>query len=107
MSYFLMKGLCNLGCHEYVYDLITSTAENSWYNMVREGATTCMEAWGLDKKSNCSMCHPWASSPVCILIEDILGVSYNGTVKEHHFPAKAGHIKMNIPTGKGTVTVEI
>nr|MBQ4319484.1 family 78 glycoside hydrolase catalytic domain [Clostridia bacterium] len=107
MSYFLMKGLCNLGCHEYVYDLITSTSENSWYNMVREGATTCMEAWGLDKKSNCSMCHPWASSPVCILIEDILGVSYSGTVKEHHFPAKAGHIKMNIPTGKGTVTVEI
>ncbi|MBQ9116277.1 MAG: hypothetical protein IJY04_04590, partial [Clostridia bacterium] len=51
---------------------IVSEDENSWYNMVREGGTACFEAWGKDKKWNTSLCHPWASSPVPVLIEDIL-----------------------------------
>lgn len=106
MSYFLMRGLCRLGHYEYVYDLITSTGENSWYNMIREGATTCMEAWGKDKKSNTSLCHPWASAPITVLIEDILGISYDGTVGECHFPSKAGHLKMQIPTANGIILVE-
>ena len=107
MSYFLMRGLCKLGKHEYVYDLITSTGENSWYNMVRDGATACIEAWGKDKKDNTSFCHPWASAPITVLIEDILGVSYDGTVGEHHLPKKAGRLKMKIPTANGTVNINI
>lgn len=107
MSYFLMRGLCRLGKYEYVYGLITSTGENSWYNMVRDGATACIEAWGKDKKDNTSFCHPWASAPITVLIEDLLSVSYDGTVGEHHIPESAGHIKMTIPTSKGTVNVDI
>lgn len=107
MSYFLMRGLCRLGCHDYVYGLITSTGENSWYNMIRDGATACIEAWGKDKKDNTSFCHPWASAPITVLIEDLLGVSYDGTVGQHHIPKNAGRIKMKIPTSNGTVTVEV
>lgn len=107
MSYFLMRGLCKLGKYEYVYDLITSTEENSWYNMIRDGATACIEAWGKDKKDNTSFCHPWASAPITVLIEDILGVSFDGTVGEHHLPTKAGRLKMKIPTANGTVKVDI
>ena len=107
MSYFLMRALCRLGHYEYVYDLITSKGENSWYNMIRDGATTCIEAWGKDKKSNTSFCHPWASAPICVLIEDLLGVSYDGTVGVSHIPPKAGHIKMKIPTARGIVYVTI
>lgn len=107
MSYFLLRGLCRLGKYEYVYDLITSEDENSWYNMIRDGGTTCLEAWGKDKKDNTSFCHPWASAPITVLIEDLLGVSYDGTVGKHHIPAKAGRIKMKIPTAKGTVFVSI
>ena len=107
MSYFFMRGLCRLGKHEYVYDLITSTGENSWYNMIRDGGTACLEAWGKDKKPNTSFCHPWASAPITVLIEDLLGVSYDGTVSKHHIPSKAGKLKMKIPTSKGTVMVSI
>jgi len=107
MSYFLMRALCRLGQYEYVYDLITSKGENSWFNMIREGATTCMEAWGKDQKANTSLCHPWASGPICILIEELLGVRYDGSVGRQHFPAKAGHIKMKVPTARGTVMVEL
>lgn len=107
MSYFFMRGLCRLGKYEYVYRLITSTEENSWYNMIRDGATTCMEAWGKDKKANTSFCHPWSSAPVTVLIEDLLGVSLSGTPGEHHIPRGVGRIKMKIPTAKGIVNISL
>ena len=68
-AYFLLRALCRAGRHGAAYRLITSTSENSWYNMVREGGTTCFEAWGKDKKWNTSLCHPWASAPIPILAE--------------------------------------
>ena len=71
-SYFLMKGLCRAGREMDAYSLIVSEDENSWYNMVREGGSSCFEAWGKDKKWNTSLCHPWASAPIPVLIEDIL-----------------------------------
>ena len=107
MSYFLLRGLCKLGFYEEVYGMITSTGENSWYNMIREGATACMEAWGKDKKDNTSLCHPWSSAPVTVLIEDLLSVSYDGTVGEPHIPKTVGYLKMKIPTGSGTVHISI
>lgn len=71
-SYFLLKGLAAVGEHELVYDLLTNQSERSWANMLREGATTCFEAWGVDQKWNTSLCHPWASSPIIIMIEDLI-----------------------------------
>lgn len=72
MAYFMLKGLCRIGRYEDALSLIVSTDENSWYNMVREGATTCYEAWGKDKKWNTSLCHPWACAPISVLARDIL-----------------------------------
>ncbi len=72
MAYFMLKGLCRMGRYQDALALITSTEENSWYNMVREGATTCYEAWGKDKKWNTSLCHPWACAPISVLTTDIL-----------------------------------
>ncbi len=72
MAYFELKALCRLGRYMDAYSLIVSTGEHSWYNMVREGATTCFEAWGKEQKWNTSLCHPWASAPISVLAEDIL-----------------------------------
>lgn len=72
MSYFLLKALCNASRYEDAYNFIVSKDENSWYNMLREGATTTFEAWGKDRKWNTSLCHPWATGPVSVLAEDIL-----------------------------------
>lgn len=58
--------------YEDAYNFIVSKDENSWYNMLREGATTTFEAWGKDRKWNTSLCHPWATGPVSVLAEDIL-----------------------------------
>ena len=103
MSYFMLRALCRLGKFEEVYRIIVSRDENSWYNMVREGGTTCFEAWGKDKKWNTSLCHPWASSPIIILIEELMNVSLDGTVGEPRFPKDAGRIEMTLPTPRGSV----
>ena len=68
-AYFLLKALIAAGRRDAALRLITSTGENSWYNMVREGGTSCFEAWGKDKKWNTSLCHPWASAPLIIAYE--------------------------------------
>lgn len=72
MSYFVLKALCRLGRPADAYRLIVNDGEHSWLNMVREGATTCFEAWGKDQKANTSLCHPWAAAPIALLAEDIL-----------------------------------
>ena len=71
-AYFVLKALCRAGRYEDALSLIVSKDENSWYNMLKEGATTCFEAWGKDKKWNTSLCHPWATAPISVLAEDIL-----------------------------------
>ncbi len=86
MAWFLLKGLCRLGHWEDAYQLIVSTGEHSWYNMVREGGTTCFEAWGKEQKWNTSLCHPWASGPISVLMEDILGLRPDGSLGESHAP---------------------
>ena len=75
MSYFLLKSLARADRYDAVWDILVSESETSWYNMVREGGTTCFEAWGVDQKFNTSLCHPWASAPVSVIIEDILGLT--------------------------------
>ncbi len=72
MAYFLLKALCRVGRYADALAFITSESDKSWYNMVREGATTCFEAWGKDQKWNTSLCHPWATGPISVLCEDIL-----------------------------------
>lgn len=37
---------------------------------IKEGATTCFEAWGKERKVNTSLFHPWSTSPIIILFEE-------------------------------------
>lgn len=68
-AFFVLQGLCNYGRKDIAFDFITLEDENSWMNMINEGATACFEAWGKEKKRNTSLCHPWASAPIIIISE--------------------------------------
>lgn len=70
MSYFYLKALCKAGKRDAAYNAITSDSENGWLNMIKEGATTCFEAWGKERKVNTSLFHPWSTSPIIILFEE-------------------------------------
>lgn len=99
MAFFFLKSLCALGRYEDAFRFITSEEEASWYNMVREGGTCCFEAWGKDKKWNTSLCHPWASGPVSVIIEDLIGLQPDGCVTPH-LP-KDVHLKARLPITRG------
>ena len=71
VSYFLLKALSRAGRTMEVYNLLVNEGEHGWLNMIREGATTCFEAWGKGQKHNTSLCHPWATAPIPVIIEDL------------------------------------
>lgn len=109
MAYFYLKALAKAGKYKYVYDAIVSESKISWMNMIHEGATTLFEAWGKDMKWNTSLCHPWASAPVPVLIEDILGITpdvVKGGVWKQHLPAGVKHLKLTVPVMNAKVIFE-
>lgn len=88
-AYFALKGLAGIGHYGKVYDLITNDSIHSWKNMLKEGATCTFEAWGKEQKWNTSLCHPWGSSPVIVITEDLLGYKFRkGQLckEEEHLP---------------------
>lgn len=88
-SYFALKALANNGYYDRVYELITNDSIHSWKNMLDEGATCTFEAWGKDQKWNTSLCHPWGSAPIPIIIEDLLGYKFKKgkpVKEEEHLP---------------------
>jgi hypothetical protein len=111
MSYFVLKGLAKYGEYDLVYSLITSDDINSWQTMLKEGATSCFEAWGKDLKWNTSLCHPWASAPIPILIEDIIGLKpkkpgWEEISFEPHIPKELTELSLEITLPHGKIKVE-
>ncbi len=72
---YVIEACFRAGNPELGYALLTNDTEHGWKEMLRAGATTCMEVWGPDQKWNTSWCHPWSSSPIYILAEHVLGLS--------------------------------
>ncbi len=102
VSYFYLKALARCGRQGEVYRVLVNESEHGWVNMLREGATACMEAWGKDQKWNTSLCHPWASAPIPVLIEDIAGFQPDPEAAEGfrfcpHIPKEAGTFTLNVP----------
>lgn len=74
MSYFVLHALARHGERPHVWHLLTQSGEHSWMEMLKDGATSAFEAWGLDQKWNTSLCHPWAASPIPLFVEEIAGL---------------------------------
>jgi alpha-L-rhamnosidase len=70
--------------------------------MLRQGATTCYEAWGKEQKWNTSLCHPWASAPVSVIIEELGGMKLTpeadeGFVFRPHIPQEIRDFYLQVP----------
>ncbi|MDF2670597.1 MAG: alpha-L-rhamnosidase [Paenibacillus sp.] len=136
-SFFYLKALAQAGEQQFAYSLLVTeerhdlqgpngpvTIHGYWTQMLREGATTCFESWSKELKSNTSLCHPWASSPIPVLIEDILGlrpnvagwaesggytihsvVAPNVPDLELSFQTLAGRVHVQVRSGETSVTV--
>lgn len=109
-AFFLLKGLFNYGEYEFAYDLMTCDDIHSWQTMLKDGATTCMEVWGVEQKWNTSLCHPWASAPVYMVAAYIFGLKpaepgWEKIIFTPHIPEAMQHgsISINIPQGRLSV----
>ena len=104
-AYFVLKALVRVGHKDIMTELLLNESEHSWKNMLREGATTCFEAWGKDQKWNTSLCHPWASAPVILLLEDIAGIQINQpgifSFGDPYFPKEISSIHVKVKTPQG------
>lgn len=110
MSYFVLKALAGAGRYQDVYHLLVNESRHGWMNMIREGATTCWEVWGKDQKWNTSLCHPWASAPVIIIIEELAGIipdpdAEEGYRIETHLPEELTEFFLKVPFHGKSVTV--
>lgn len=109
-SYFYLKGLAGAGRYEDVYRMLVNETEHGWINMLREGATTCYEAWGKEQKWNTSLCHPWASAPIPVIIEEIAGFMPDPSQKEGfrfepHIPEWIQDFRLQVPFGGRTYQI--
>lgn len=71
---FLMVALYNAGEADYALQLLSSTAERSWYNMIRIGSTMTLEAWDLKFKDNLDWNHAWGAVPANVIPRDLWGI---------------------------------
>lgn len=110
IAYFVLKALAKQGKQEEVLTLITKDGNSSWVTMLKEGATTCFEAWGKEQKWNTSLCHPWACAPIMLLIEDFAGIHLNPTAENGYdwnpAPPKAlGDFSLTVPLRGNLITI--
>lgn len=110
-AYFVLKGLARAGAYDLMNELLYSDGIHSWRNMLREGATTCFEAWGREQKWNTSLCHPWGSAPVILLIEEVAGLKpaapgFAEYAAEPHLPPHIDKLSLKIKTVRGAIRAE-
>ncbi len=111
MAYFVLKALARNGEYALLTELLFSQDIHSWGNMLREGATTCWEAWGHSQKWNTSLCHPWASAPVILMLQDLAGIypakpGFAEIGMSPHMPEWLGDIDLSLGTVRGVIAAK-
>ncbi|MDR1454853.1 MAG: family 78 glycoside hydrolase catalytic domain [Tannerella sp.] len=73
-SQFLLDAV--YGAHDAAYglQLLSSTDERSWYNMIRAGSTISMEAWDNKYKPNQDWNHIWGAAALNLIARKLMGI---------------------------------
>jgi arylsulfatase A-like enzyme len=71
---FLMEAVYNGGDADYALELMTTTHDRSWYNMIKVGSTIAMEAWDMRYKPNSDWNHAWGAAPANIIPRYLWGI---------------------------------
>ncbi|XMO85824.1 alpha-L-rhamnosidase C-terminal domain-containing protein [Algibacter sp. AS12] len=73
-SQYLLEALYNANKSDYALDLMRSTENRSWYNMIRIGSTITLEAWDMKYKPNSDWNHAWGATPANIIPRSLWGI---------------------------------
>ena len=106
---FLLDGLCEANDADYAQALVTSAGERSWLNMIREGASMTMEAWGQEYKPNEDWNHAWGAAPANYIVRRLAGIQpirpgYEEVQIKPH-PGSVEHAELKYKTIRGDIDV--
>jgi alpha-L-rhamnosidase len=107
---YLLEGLYNAGEADYALNLLNSTGERSWWNMIRSGSTITMEAWDLKYKPNSDWNHAWGAAPANIIPRYMWGIEpvepgyAKAIIKPQLSTLKFSEI--SVPTIRGNIKAE-
>jgi alpha-L-rhamnosidase len=109
---FLLTALLRAGLPDAALALLTGTGLRSWQEMIRAGAGATTEAWSERLKPNMSAAHPWAASPLFLVVEEIAGIRPTGPGFRRFevapvLPARLGRLSVRRPTGAGRIDVDL
>jgi hypothetical protein len=91
---FLLDGLFDAGEADYALELLTSTKERSWYNMIRTGSTISMEAWDKVYKPNLDLNHAWGAAPANLIVRKLMGIEpIEAGATVVHIKPQLGHLQ--------------
>jgi alpha-L-rhamnosidase len=104
---FLLEGLYSANEADYAFDLLTSTSDRSWWNMIISGSTITLEAWDFKYKPNLDWNHAWGAAPANIISRNMWGITPSKPgfkhvrIKPQLSKLSSGEIK--VPTINGTI----
>ncbi|MDR2038547.1 MAG: family 78 glycoside hydrolase catalytic domain [Bacteroidales bacterium] len=108
-SQFLMDAIYNSHDAQYGLELLSSTAERSWYNMIREGSTISLEAWDNKYKPNQDWNHAWGAAPANIIPRKLMGIEPIEPgfekIRIKPQPATLKQASIRIPSIRGDISV--
>lgn len=108
---YLLEALYDNGEEQAALDLMTSTSDRSWLNMIRMGSTVTTEAWDMKYKNNIGWSHAWSSSPAHIIPRKLLGIEPLepgfGKVGIHPRTGNLSYAKGKLPTIRGPIEVAV
>jgi len=108
-SQFLLDAVYESNNSTYGLNLLTSTTDRSWYNMIRCGSTITMEAWDNKYKPNQDWNHAWGAAPANIIPRKLMGIEplLPGfrKIRIKPQPASLEYAEIKCPTIRGNVLV--
>lgn len=108
-SQFLLDAIYNAHEAEYGLQLLSSTKERSWYNMIRAGSTITMEAWDNKYKSNQDWNHAWGAAPANLIPRKLFGIepleAGFSKIRIKPQPATLREATIKVPTIRGDIKV--
>ena len=109
-SQFLMDALYNYNDGDYGLELLSSTSERSWYNMIASGSTITTEAWDIKYKPNQDWNHAWGAAPANVIPRKLMGIEPLepgfGKFIIKPQPSTLTHASIKHPTIRGEVFVK-
>jgi hypothetical protein len=106
-SHFLLEAIYNANDATYGLELLASTKERSWYNMIRVGSTVTLEAWDNKYKPNQDWNHAWGAAPAHLIPRKFFGIepleAGFSRVRIRPQPASVREADIKVPTIRGNI----